>query len=314
MHQIQIACIARHGLHSPQVTKMLRDVATRQLLIASVTSEVGTGGDIRTSIAAIESDGDECRLEKHGSTVSYGEHADAFLVTARRAPDASPGDQVLVLLSRQATSIERTGPWDTLGMRGTCSPSLRVRSEFSPDQILPVSFGDICAETMVPISHLLWSACWLGIATDANRRARRYVRSRARSSLGAATGVPPATDPRLADAAMLLQVMRAGLDRYTRQYDARLCTSGSDGRNGDAPSAAFREMIEVNALKISSSELVVQIVALALSICGMAGYRADGPYSVERHLRDAYSASCMIGNERLRTANAVLTLTQRDEP
>ena len=41
----------------------------------------GIGGDIRTSIAAVERDGDRCRLEKHGSTISYADQADAFLAT-----------------------------------------------------------------------------------------------------------------------------------------------------------------------------------------------------------------------------------------
>jgi acyl-CoA dehydrogenase len=69
----------------------------------------------------------------------------------------------------------------------------------------------------------------------------------------------------------------------------------------------------MNALKISSSEAVVRIASLALSICGMVGYRADGPYSVERHLRDAYSAACMIGNDRLKAANALMLLAQDAE-
>jgi acyl-CoA dehydrogenase len=44
----------------------------------------------------------------------------------------------------------------------------------------------------------------------------------------------------------------------------------------------------------------------------MAGYRASGPYSVERHLRDAYSAACMIGNDRLHAANAAMLLLQKE--
>src|SRR5258705_10160873 len=51
MHQIQVATIVRHGLDQPWFEKYLREVATDQRLIASVTSEVGTGGDMGRSIA-----------------------------------------------------------------------------------------------------------------------------------------------------------------------------------------------------------------------------------------------------------------------
>jgi acyl-CoA dehydrogenase len=80
------------------------------------------------------------------------------------------------------------------------------------------------------------------------------------------------------------------------------------------PAVAFSSLglaIEMNQLKLTASELVTKIVGQALSICGMAGYQADGPYSVARHLRDAYSAGLMIGNERLRAANAVMLLAQK---
>ena len=37
---------------------------------------------------------------------------------------------------------------------------------------------------MVPVSHLLWSQLWLGIATDAFDRARAFVRAAARRAPG----------------------------------------------------------------------------------------------------------------------------------
>lgn len=302
MHQIQVACIVHHGLPAPFFARLLGELAERQLLIASVTSEVGVGGDIRTSRAAVERQDGVCRLAKHGSTISYGEHADCYLVTARRDPEAPSGEQVLALLRRSATALEQTGAWDTLGMRGTCSPAFRVAGDFPPEQILPAPFADICAQTMVPFSHILWSACWLGVATDAVERARGFVRARARQAAG-----PPAGDVRLAEAAVLLQQMRATVYRGAEAYAEQLCRGD---RRGDAlGSLGFA--IEMNQLKVAASELVVQIVAHALAVCGMAGYVAGGPYSVERHLRDAYSAICMISNQRLRAANATLLLAHQ---
>jgi acyl-CoA dehydrogenase len=307
MHQIQVACIARHGTPSPYFEASLREVAGQQLLIASITSEAGTGGDTRTSIAAVERQGEQgetCRLEKAGTTVSYGAYADGFLVTARRALDAPGSDQVLVLLRRAQTTLEQTGEWDTLGMRGTCSPGFRVAATFAPEQILPVPFAGICAQTMVPFAHILWSACWLGIATDAVRRARRFGRGAGRLSAGQAAPV----HVRLAEAATLLQGMRAHVSHCAGRYQTLL-----DAGDGALETlAGFGFAVEMNQLKVAASEQVVAIVARALGICGMAGYRASGPYSVERHLRDAYSAACMIGNDRLHAANAAMLLLQKE--
>ncbi|MFC9244555.1 hypothetical protein ACFT7S_11155 [Streptomyces sp. NPDC057136] len=61
----------------------------------------------------------------------------------------------------------------TLGMRGTCSPSFDLSTTFEEAQILPVPFGDIAARTMVPLSHLLWSGVWAGLAAEAVDRAAR---------------------------------------------------------------------------------------------------------------------------------------------
>ena len=46
---------------------------------------------------------------------------------------------------------------------------------------------------MTPISHILWSHVWLGIATDAFDRARAFVRAAAKRKPGraAAGGDPP---------------------------------------------------------------------------------------------------------------------------
>src|SRR6185437_2658718 len=88
MHLIQVGAIARHGLSSAHLRGYLADVAERQFLIASVTSEVGTGGDLRASVCAVEPDPAGFRVKKNATTVSYAEHADDLLLTARRAPDA----------------------------------------------------------------------------------------------------------------------------------------------------------------------------------------------------------------------------------
>ncbi len=54
MHHIQLDSIVRHLPKDSWFEHYLGQVATEQRLIASVTSEVGTGGDMGCSIAAVE--------------------------------------------------------------------------------------------------------------------------------------------------------------------------------------------------------------------------------------------------------------------
>ncbi len=303
MHQIQVACVARHGLSSPYLRGYLEELAQKQLLIASVTSEVGVGGDTRTSICAVERDGPKFTLSKDATTISYGEPADDLLVTCRRAPDAPPSDQVLVLLRHSDYRLERTTSWDTLGMRGTCSPGYKLTSSGQVEQIVPGSFADSSSQTMVPFSHVLWSACWLGIASDAASRAGAFVRAEARRK----PGTVPAGAVRLAELSAALQSMRANVhscaDECTRLFEG-------DDVAGATSSLGFAQ--KMNQLKTSSSETVVDVVHRALLVCGIMGYKNEGPFSLGRNLRDSHSAALMINNDRIYAKSASLLLVHKD--
>ena len=304
MHQIQVACLVRHAASSTYHRAYLTELCDRQLLIASVTSEVGVGGDTRQSICAVEREGERFRLLKQATTVSYGAYADDLLVTCRRTPDAASGDQVLVLLRKANYVLTQTSTWDTLGMRGTCSPGFTLESSGDAEQVVPGSFVDSSAQTMVPFSHILWSAVWLGIASDAVARAGTFVRSEARKTPGT---VPP-TAHRLAELSAHLQLMRTNVDAVTAECD-RLIAS-QDG-NGALLGMGFA--LKMNNLKVISSRLAAEIVQQALLICGVMGYRNDTKYSLGRHLRDSLSAALMIGNDRILSKSASLLLVYKEE-
>ena len=299
MHHIQVACIARHMGDSPFFQDYLREVAERQILMASVTSEVGTGGDTRSSICAVERSGGRFTLDKDATTGSYGEHAADLLVTCRRAADAAASDQVLVLLRKGDYQLQRTGEWDTLGMRGTCSPPMKVTSSGPEEQIVPGSFADSSAQSMVPYSHILWAAVWLGLATDAVARAAAYVRADARKK----PGTVPGSATRLAEASVMLQSLRQNVAGVAADFDA-------------ASQEDFNAMgwaLKLNNLKILASEAAPQIAHKALQVCGIMGYKNDSPFSVGRPYRDALSAALMIGNDRIASKSASMLLVFKDE-
>jgi acyl-CoA dehydrogenase len=303
MHQIQVACIARHGLSAPGLGKYLRDVVDKQYLIASVTSEVGVGGEMRTSVAAVSREGGRYAVNKDATTISYCEYADDLLLTARRAPEAPPSDQVLVLLKKGDYRVEKTGSWDTMGMRGTCSPAFKVFAQGPEEHVLPVPFADIASHTMVPVSHVLWASVWLGIASSAVSTARAFVRQQARAKPGT---VPP-TAVRLAEVSSLLQTMRTNVHDVVSEAEDLMTHGGTDALS----SISFA--LKMNNLKVAASQLVVQIVNQTLLICGIMGYKNDSPFALGRHLRDAHSAALMVGNDRILATNASLLLVLKED-
>jgi acyl-CoA dehydrogenase len=303
MHQIQVATIARHLEEADWFEEYLATLATEQRLIASVTSEVGTGGDMGRSIAAVTpASSGTCTFEKQAPTVSYGSYADDLFVTLRRTPQAEPGDQVLALARKGQITLEQTGTWDPLGMRGTCSPGYVVRATLEPEQILPTPFSRAMAESMVPVSHILWSHLWLGIATDAFDRARAFVRAAAKKG----TGEPPPTALRLSHVMSELSLLRAEVGSALTEF---VEASEEPGRERlSTMSCALR----FNNLKIAASEQAPRVCQGALGVCGIVGFKNDTPFSVGRHLRDTMSACLMIANERIHQTNASLLLIAKD--
>ncbi len=304
MHQIQVACLVRHAIHSPLIRAYLTELAERQLLIASVTSELGVGGDMRSSVSAVEPDSEGFALKKEATTISYGEHADDLLVTTRRASDAASSDQVLVLLRRGGFTLERRGVWDTMGMRGTCSPGFLMQGRGVAEQVLEVPFPEIASQTMVPVSHLLWGSLWVGIASDAVNKARTFVREQARKT----PGVVPPTAGRLAELWSAFQVMRSGVREALTHYQQMLSAP-----DGTSQIASLGFALKMNNLKIAASQQVVQLVHQALMICGIAAYKNDSRFSLGRQLRDSHSAALMVGNDRIYATNASLLLVYKDE-
>ena len=306
MHQIQIASIVRHLAKSLWFQDYLRRAVQEQRLIASATSEVGVGGDMRKSIAALETlpapSSNLFQFEKKASTISYGAYADDLLTTLRCSPNADCGDQVLVLTHLADMQISPMGEWDTLGMRGTCSPGFVVRATCLSEQVLPAPFAVIAAQTMVPFSHILWAHVWLGIASDAFGRAQNFVRMQARQNPG---NTPPSA-LRLSELSVRMAGFRALLQAAMKEY---LSLAEGEGR---ATLATVGYAVRINNLKIAASQAAVEVCHSALRICGFLGYGNSGPHSIGRQLRDSCSAELMIANDRLLATNAALLFVYRE--
>jgi acyl-CoA dehydrogenase len=296
MHQIKIACIVRHSKGAKALEAILRRVAAEQLLLASSTTEGQAGGNIRSSEAAIEREGERISLERKATVISYAMEADGIVTTARRAADAAGSDQVLVVLLKADYTLERLQSWDTLGMRGTHSEGFTLRANAAAGQILPEPYERIHPQTMVPHAHLLWGSVWAGIAAAAAAKAQTFIRHAARQ----ANGQMPPGAAHFTQAMSSLRMLRGVLRAALRAYEAILADDKA------IASLEFQSMITLT--KVQASELAVATVLSSLRACGLSGFRNDSEFSIGRHLRDVLSAPLMINNDRILSNLAATSL------
>jgi acyl-CoA dehydrogenase len=131
------------------------------------------------------------------------------------------------------------------------------------------------------------------------------VRGQARTK----PGTTPPTAVRLAELQSLLQTMRANVHDVASECDRLMSRAGGATEVLSSISFALR----MNNLKVSTSQLVVDVVHRALLITGIVGYKNDSKLSVGRHLRDAHSAQLMVGNDRIYATNASLLLVLKED-
>lgn len=285
MHQVKAACVAYHGMDSAWHRDFMSRMVADQLLLASSTTEGKGGGNVRSSEAPVEHADGRIVLVRDASVISYGIEADALVTTARRASDADASDQVLLVLEKKNYSLEKTVGWDTLGMRGTCSAGFALKAVASPDQIMPVAYGEIHSQTMVPTAHLMWSANWAGIAAGAVDKAKKFMRKAQRSG-----ALPPGV-PHFTQALANLRSLRALIAAILSRYEAIA--------HDPKALSAIDFQTAINLLKVDASELAVQTVMNAMRATGLSGYRNDTDVSVGRALRDILSSPIMINNDRI---------------
>ena len=287
MHHAAFACVIRHHQSNAWHEHLMRRVAAENLLLASSTTEGLAGGNVRASAAPIERDNGLISLERAATVMSYGAQADGIVSTARRDADGAASDQALVVFLKEDYTLTPTGGWQTLGMRGTCSAGFALKASAPAAQVLPVGYDKIHPQSMVPVSHLAWSAVWTGIAAAAVVRAQAFVRTAARRSGGQ---MPPGA-AQYTKAVAALRGLRGRLNAALVDFEAM--------RDDPVTLGSLESQAALNLLKVEISEGALATVSLAMRACGLAGYRNDGEFAIGRHLRDILSAPIMVHNDRI---------------
>ena len=248
MHSANVACVANHVGNTEAAVSYLRRIGDEQMLLASSTTEGQNGANVRSSASAIVRQGDRVSLDRDASVVSYGAAADAIVTTARRSPDSLPSDQVLALFFKDDYTLEKTVKWNVMGMRGTCSEGFRLRAEGAADQVMSQSYDKNHRRSMVPVTHLLWAACWAGVAAGAVERAQGFIRKVSRAQKGALPpGAPSATQASLS-LMNLVNLVDSSINDYLH-------------RAGDVESLDdLSFQTSLNLLKVSASEMAIATI------------------------------------------------------
>jgi len=301
MHQTQLLTLYFAHEESDYMQAFTSEMVENQLLIASATTEFGTGGDIGRSIAAPELDSTgKLTVEKKCPVLSYGTHADVILATLRADKNSSENNQIFALLKKEDFTFNPQSSWNSLGMRGTCSYGGTLNAHFKPDQVLKGNANQLISNYMSPLSHILWSSVWCGVASSAVSKASNYLKKDKTNTKFNHFGTG-----QLAKTYEKFCVLRSHILHHTLSYSNWL--SANDMVN--KPKVARRSMeslIAINGLKVSASELAQEICLECMSVCGIQGYMNEGDSSLSREIRDALSAPVMVNNERIMAFNAEL--------
>lgn len=296
MHCQQVDALARYA--APDLAEhTLRRIANGEVYLGSVTTEPGSGGRLLTSEAPARAQGDRVGFDRSAPIVTGARHADAFLITLRSSDDAPRGSVTLVYVERPDMEITELRQWDMLGMRGTENISAQLRGTVPLGQIVGTAgeFDTIAVESMIPVGHVGWAACWIGAARVAAEQVVRHLRKRA-SNPGDASFDLKAV--RLARIRMTLEIAETYLFSVASEVDA--------GRRAGVSLRPAATQIHLNTLKVAAAELSYDMANQLIELGGFELGYTRGASRLEQLLRDLRSASINYSNDRLLSATGRL--------
>ncbi|WOE33280.1 MULTISPECIES: acyl-CoA dehydrogenase family protein [unclassified Acinetobacter] len=270
MHIAQLHTIYKNKILSKKDDE-LNIFIENQLLIASATSEIGKGGDVSRSIATIEKgDNDTLYLMKKCSVISYADYADGILLTA----NSFENKQIFIYIDKSKYKLKLMSKWDAMGLRGTCSNGYVLEAKFHENDILSISSKEIVNNFIMPYSHILWAACWFGIASNSFEKTLVYYK------------LNTISNAQISEIYNNLLLVENSITLNLINFEK--------GRDDD-----FMKKLELTSLKSQVSELCINVCLDCLKVLGINGYINDSKYSITRNIADSLSSIVMINNNRI---------------
>jgi len=226
---------------------------------------------------AIRADGDGFVVDgvKHFCTMALG--ASFYMVWCALDGEADMGKALcLALVPADAAGLATDGKWDTLGMRGTYSPSVTLSGVRVAGDALLGRPGAATQVGVVESFGLGYAAVYVGLA----EAALDFTLDDARKRVVKPDNVPVARDP-------TVQRHLGGL--LVHLDAARLVLR--DAAAGWAAADVAERATLANRAKYLGTEVSLEVTSRAIQVVGGRGALRD--YPVERAFRDARTATLM---------------------
>ena len=256
-----------------------REIVQDGKLFGSWGSEPETRGGTAMRLTTItpENGGFVINGTKHFCTMSGGAHR--YMIHCSSGPGDPLETQWLALLPHGTPGIEKIGDWDTLGMRATVSPAMRLDNCYVGSDAPLGQPGDAPRSGVTQGFALGFAAVFLGVAQAALEFTREFVSTQ--------TFAP---DPRPLAEGIVVQRTVAEMS-MALEGARQVLYSGSSAWHDANP--AERAVLAARA-KYLATVASLDVTAKAIQIAG--GRSAHRQMPLERWYRDVRTATLMPPN------------------
>lgn len=271
MHYCGAAVLEAHA-----ALEVRRAAAGGEHLSTLAFSEEGSRSHFWAPVSTARADGDSVVLDARKSWVTSASMATAFVWSSK--PLAAQGLSTLWLVPRQTPGVTLNGRFDGLGLRGNDSAPVAAQgARVAASAMLGEDGGGfaIMMGVVLPLFNVLNAACSVGLMEAAAGRTAEHA-SRVRHA---------DTQSSLAQ----LPTIRNYLARMRIKTDMARGLLADTLKALDAGSADA--MLRVLECKAAAGESAIEVLDLAMRVCGGAAFRKD--VGVERYFRDARAAGAM---------------------
>ncbi|HEV8143083.1 MAG TPA: acyl-CoA dehydrogenase family protein [Methylomirabilota bacterium] len=212
---------------------------------------------------------------KHFCTMALG--ASQYMVWCALDGEADMGKAlVLALVPADADGITTDGKWNTLGMRGTYSPSVTFSGVWIPREAALGRPGSAIQVGVVESFGLGYAAIYLGIAEAALDFAIDYAKKRVVKPENIAIAQDPTVQRHIGGLAVRLDAARLVLEDSAARWE-----SADIAERGNL----------ANKAKFLATETSLEVTSKVIQVVGGRGAYKD--YPAERAFRDVRTATLM---------------------
>ncbi len=212
---------------------------------------------------------------KHFCTMALGATYSLVWCALDGEPDMAKG-LLLVLVPARTPGVETDGKWNTLGMRATFSPSVRLNACVVPEDAVLGQPGAAAQVGVVESFGLGYAAIYLGIAEAALDFAVDYAKKR----IVKPDNVPVSHD----------STVQRHVGELRVHLDAALLVL-AEAASGWEEADMFHRGLVANRAKYLATEVGLEVTSKVIQVVGGRGAYKD--YLVERAFRDLRTATLM---------------------